>query len=93
MITKPTEPVYNVMKKNLNDFPDIKWQYFGSEKGEMVIYPSNKNCDKNYDPRFRPWYVEASNPKIKDVVLVIDTSGKKKLSNTIYVTELRLHFF
>ena len=41
------------MKKNLKDYPSIKWQFFGSEEGVMTTYPSFRHCDSAYDPRFR----------------------------------------
>ncbi len=65
------------MKKMLNDYPFIKWQYFGSEEGMLTIFPAfeDKAACSSYDPRFRPWYVETATPEPKDVILVIDTSG------------------
>ncbi|KAJ7382937.1 hypothetical protein OS493_031713 [Desmophyllum pertusum] len=65
------------MEQMLNDFPFIKWQYFGSEEGMLTLFPSfeDKAACPSYDPRFRPWYVETATPEPKDVVLVIDTSG------------------
>lgn len=65
------------MKQMLNHYPFIKWQFFGSEEGMLTMFPSfeDKAACSSYDPRFRPWYVEAATPGPKDVVLVIDTSG------------------
>ncbi len=65
------------MKQIFNDYPFIKWQYFGSEKGMLTMFPAfeDKALCSSYDPRFRPWYVETATPEPKDVVLVIDTSG------------------
>lgn len=71
----PTSQVLLTMRNNLNNYPDIKWQYYGSEEGTMTLYPSNKNCHSQFDPRFRPWYVQASTPVEKDVVIIIDKSG------------------
>ena len=65
------------MKQILNEFPFIKWQFFGSEQGMLTVFPAfeDKASCSGYDPRFRPWYVETATPEPKDVVLVIDTSG------------------
>lgn len=64
------------MINNLNKHPDLKWQYYGDEEGVTTIYPANKICNKKYDPRFRPWYAQAATPVKKDIILMIDVSGK-----------------
>lgn len=48
-----TNTVCDKMKANLLAHPTIRWQYFGSEGGVMPVYPSFRQCDVNYDPRFR----------------------------------------
>ena len=68
------------MKQISNDFPFIKWQFFGSAEGMLTLFPAfgdEASCS-GYDPRLRPWYVETAMPEPKDVVLVIDTSGSMR---------------
>ena len=68
--------VIDAMKKNLEEQPSLKWQYFGSEKGVTTQFPASKSGDcSSYDNRFRPWYVETATPIPKHVVIVIDKSG------------------
>ena len=68
--------VIDAMKKNLEEQPSLKWQYFGSEKGITTQFPASKSGDcSSYDNRFRPWYVETATPIPKHVVIVIDKSG------------------
>lgn len=71
------EQVANKMKQIFDESPFIKWQYFGSEEGMLTLFPAfaDKALCSGYDPRLRPWYVEAATPEPKDVVLVIDTSS------------------
>ncbi|ELU16027.1 hypothetical protein CAPTEDRAFT_193020 [Capitella teleta] len=69
------QKIIQVMKENLHLYPSIKFQYVGTEEGVTTVYPRFKSCSSTYDPRFRPWYVEAATPESKDVVVVIDTSG------------------
>ncbi|XP_070571467.1 VWFA and cache domain-containing protein 1-like [Ptychodera flava] len=68
--------VLEVMKRNYETTPYIKWQYFGSEQGIFTVYPSTSvsTCTE-YDHRYRPWYVEAATPEPKSLVIVIDKSG------------------
>ena len=49
----PPSAVNDVMKQNLADNPSLKWQYYGGEDGIMSIYPGNKMCNENFDPRYR----------------------------------------
>ncbi|CAH1780663.1 unnamed protein product, partial [Owenia fusiformis] len=90
------EAILNKMKKNLQDYPTLKWQYFGSENGVFTKYPASYDagCDE-YDNRFRPWYAEAVVPASKDVIIVIDKSGSmgttlmdtaKRAANTVLET-------
>ena len=37
----------------------------------------------NYDPRIRPWYVLASTPEPKDVIIILDTSASMTTSDRI----------
>ncbi|CAH1784579.1 unnamed protein product [Owenia fusiformis] len=64
-------------KKNAEDYPDLLWQYFGSQQGFMRNYPASKWRREGvdlYDVRRRPWYTQgASSPK--DMLILIDTSG------------------
>ena len=51
--------VLKKMKDNFRDYPDVKWQHFGTTSGFHVTYPkslrrSPDNCYA-YDPRARPW--------------------------------------
>ncbi|ELU16667.1 hypothetical protein CAPTEDRAFT_192407 [Capitella teleta] len=71
----PNKSIVDVMKENLYQYPSIKFQYVGTEEGVTTVFPKFKICSSTYDPRFRPWYVEAATPEPKDVVVVIDVSG------------------
>ena len=80
--TAPKSPIqldktiFKEMKAISDEYPSVKWIYFGSEQGVMTGFPAYDDpvaCDV-YDPRFRPFYVETATPEAKDVVLVIDTS-------------------
>lgn len=35
------------------------YAYFGSNQGEMIMYP-NEALPADYDPRKRPWYIDAT---------------------------------
>ena len=57
------------------------WQYFGSQSGGYTIFPAYKesrDASSKYDPRFRPWYVNALAPEALDVVIILDKSGSMK---------------
>lgn len=75
----PTQSIVDLMKQNHDDYPNLKWQYFGTEDGITLQYPSvdystfYPNCG-DYDPRYRPFYVNAVTPVQKDVVIVLDVS-------------------
>ncbi|XP_062512839.1 VWFA and cache domain-containing protein 1-like isoform X2 [Corticium candelabrum] len=74
--------IRDILKKNLENYPTLKWQYFGSEQGLITLYPSFHTSDcSTYDPRFRPWYVAAAVPEPRDIVIVIDQSGS--MSNRV----------
>ena len=68
------------------DFPrDLAWTYLGTTDGHFRRWPASGrtraangepllgNC-RSYDPRTRPWYIDASAGP-KDIVFVIDQSG------------------
>lgn len=54
--------------------------YIGTSFGMFRGYPGlhqdsdNGACTKDYDPRFRPWYVSATSGS-KNLILIIDVSG------------------
>ncbi|XP_034239825.1 voltage-dependent calcium channel subunit alpha-2/delta-2-like isoform X2 [Thrips palmi] len=68
-----------VFTKNFEEDPTLRWQYFGSARGFMRIYPAlrwpeNLNPPDLYDVRRRPWYIHSiSSPK--DIIILIDKSG------------------
>ncbi|CAK8690074.1 unnamed protein product [Clavelina lepadiformis] len=76
-------------EENLKKMPSLKWQYFGSETGILTQYPASltATCKSDYDNRFRPWYVQASSPKPKDVVIVLDQSGSMMTYNRMDVAK------
>ena len=43
-----------VFRENYEKNNQLKWQYFGTEDGLLVVYPGNvvESCDE-YDPRYR----------------------------------------
>lgn len=49
---------------------------FGMFRGYPGVHQNNTNgvCEKDYDPRFRPWYVSATSGS-KNLILIIDISG------------------
>ena len=58
-------------------FGEMNPQYFfGTADGIFRFYPARHwdNCEGNYDPRRRPWYVSAASGP-RDVVIVLDKSG------------------
>ena len=71
------EGVFREIKEISRLYPFIKWQYFASDEGVMTNFPVYHDKDEcsEYDPRYRPFYVETATPEAKDVVLVIDTSA------------------
>lgn len=79
------QPLDDTFTSNLVTVPDVFGQYYGTAHGVHRTFPAkawtvNGNVCKDYDPRFRPWYVgAASGPK--NVVLVIDMSGSMSLEN------------
>ena len=71
------EGVFREIKEISRLYPFIKWQYFASDEGVLTNFPVYHDKDEcsEYDPRYRPYYVETATPEAKDVVLVIDTSA------------------
>ncbi|XP_027206254.2 voltage-dependent calcium channel subunit alpha-2/delta-3-like isoform X2 [Dermatophagoides pteronyssinus] len=81
---KWSEHLTQFFKNNLAFDPSLSWQFFGSAKGFLRLYPATswrepKNyTDRSlidfYDCRMRPWYIKgAASPK--DIVILLDTSG------------------
>uniref|UniRef100_A0A6T6WEA5 VWFA domain-containing protein n=1 Tax=Bicosoecida sp. CB-2014 TaxID=1486930 RepID=A0A6T6WEA5_9STRA len=71
--------------ENREEIPTVFGQYYGTSNGVHRTYPyktwtvSSNQC-KEYDPRYRPWYVgAASGPK--NVIIVLDMSGSMALMN------------
>lgn len=62
-----------VMKENVLNDPLLKWQYVGHPSGVFRKYPGTEPLT-NYDPRLRPWYIDASTGP-KDMVFLLDISG------------------
>ena len=70
--------VQKVKFKEYNDENRQAWMQFGSQKtGDFYSWPAIQWCDKEYDPRFRPWYVAAAAGP-RDIILVVDMSGSMK---------------
>ncbi|CAH3179392.1 unnamed protein product [Porites evermanni] len=74
-----TSSLDGVFDRNSHDDPTSSWQYFGSDKGFMRVYPA-KPWDTSpsqvdlFDARRRPWYIQgATSPK--NVIILIDASG------------------
>lgn len=49
----------NEWSKALLGYPEILSIYLGTEQGEMIQVPNS--IPKDFDPRIRPWYIEAMN--------------------------------
>ena len=82
---------FTEVKNNLDD-PGAAWQYFGSETGVASMFPASyagdDNCpDDQYDPRLRPWYVQALANAPMDVVIVIDKSGSMTVNKRMETTK------
>ena len=76
---------FQEVKNNMND-PGAAWQYFGAEAGVSTMFPAsfpgNKYCPNDpYDPRLRPWYVQALTTNPLDVVIILDKSGSMMINN------------
>ena len=76
---------FTEVKGNLND-AGAAWQYFGSETGVASMFPASyageDNCPHDsYDPRLRPWYVQALTTSPIDVVIILDKSGSMQYNN------------
>ncbi|KAI2803805.1 Voltage-dependent calcium channel subunit alpha-2/delta-4 [Blomia tropicalis] len=84
---KWSEDLTEIFKENFANDPSLSWQFFGSARGFIRIYPSTKwkvSHDTHghskaptpdlYDCRVRQWYIQAA-ASPKDVVILLDTSG------------------
>jgi len=50
----PTQKIEDVMKENAQNNPSLQWQYFASEDGYYLSYPSvAASFCGDYDPRYR----------------------------------------
>ncbi|CAB3404195.1 unnamed protein product [Caenorhabditis bovis] len=79
-----TKHLENVMTENKKESPEMGHQYIGTYSGLTRMYPRRSwkvepspiTIDL-FDPRFRPWFVNAESVP-KDVVFLIDYSGSVK---------------
>ncbi|KAF7492014.1 Voltage-dependent calcium channel subunit alpha-2/delta-3 [Sarcoptes scabiei] len=81
---KWSEHLTQFFKNNLAFDPSLSWQFFGSAKGFLRLYPATlwreeKNFTEKpridfYDCRLRPWYIKGA-ASSKDIVILLDTSG------------------
>ncbi|XP_052250046.1 voltage-dependent calcium channel subunit alpha-2/delta-2-like isoform X2 [Dreissena polymorpha] len=75
---KWTAALDEVFSRNVQNDPDILWQYFGSQSGFMRTLPAAKWDTRNkvdlFDVRRRPWYTQGSSSP-KDMLILIDVSG------------------
>ncbi|CAG2161553.1 unnamed protein product [Oppiella nova] len=92
---KWSEALTPFFKNNLMFDPGLSWQFFGSSRGFLRLYPATEWKNEIdflqletpppdlYDCRMRPWYIQgAASPK--DVVILLDSSGSMTgLRNTI----------
>jgi adenylate cyclase len=67
-----------------NSLPGSDSVYFGSSQGFILGYPGGLTYFKNaYDPRARPWYVQATEPKYRggalSWIVSVDRDGKTLL--------------
>eukprot|EP00028_Trichosphaerium_sp_Am-I-7-wt_P007585 CAMPEP_0168534572 /NCGR_PEP_ID=MMETSP0405-20121227/18023_1 /TAXON_ID=498012 /ORGANISM="Trichosphaerium sp, Strain Am-I-7 wt" /LENGTH=1106 /DNA_ID=CAMNT_0008561391 /DNA_START=25 /DNA_END=3345 /DNA_ORIENTATION=- len=106
-----SDSLNDIFVENLQNDDSLKWQYFGSVVGLHRTYPGKEWSHKvvnqnkvynNYDPRFRPWFVEASSGA-KNVIILLDVSGSmtingridfaKQAANTVIDTLTEKDFF
>jgi len=88
--TEGIEDKFQDMYVDLLETGTVKWLYYADIAGGMLNYPGflwereagDRQCDEDYDPRLRPWYVTASTGP-KNVVLILDVSGSMAASNRI----------
>eukprot|EP01083_Nonionella_stella_P214791 773620_1 len=77
------------MQSDAND--EYCSMYFGTINGVFRQFPGVENSKdsggyKNYDPRFRPWYVSAATGS-KDVVILLDVSGSMRANNRLLLAK------
>lgn len=78
------DKISKVMKDNMENNKDLKWQYVALANGSLFLYPARQLDDcKAFDARNRSWFVEASTVHSKDVVIVLDISGSMELTNSM----------
>ncbi|XP_071440117.1 voltage-dependent calcium channel subunit alpha-2/delta-2-like isoform X2 [Hetaerina americana] len=76
---KWTSLLNEAFKENLQLDPSLRWQYFGSQRGFMRVYPALRwpeipNLPDLFDVRRQSWYIQGS-VSPKDIVILIDVSG------------------
>lgn len=85
-----TSSVRNVMRNNLFEDMEMKWQYIVSDYGAMITFPGTRwiyevtsessICQTkqascpSFDPRTREWYISGSSPP-KNIIILADKSG------------------
>ncbi|XP_071952059.1 VWFA and cache domain-containing protein 1-like [Antedon mediterranea] len=76
----PVNNLTQIFRKTMKECHLIKWQYWSSEEGVHVLYPStgfanNKfgmSCEDSWDARSRPVYASSVRPQQKKVVILIE---------------------
>ena len=69
-----------IFRRNLENDPTLKSQYFGSAEGFLRLFPgvkwTNAESDRPdmYDCRLTNWFIRASSSP-KDMVILVDISG------------------
>ena len=84
---KLTENLNETFIKNFKNDPSLSWQFFGSSRGFIRIYPaakwktpsdpyvqSRREMPDLYDCRVQQWYIQAA-ASPKDIVILLDSSG------------------
>ncbi|XP_046405840.1 voltage-dependent calcium channel subunit alpha-2/delta-2-like isoform X2 [Ischnura elegans] len=76
---KWTSALNEAFEENVRLDPSLRWQYFGSQRGFMRVYPAFRwpdipNLPDLFDVRRQSWYIQGS-VSPKDIVILIDVSG------------------
>lgn len=69
----------SILNQYISTNPEFQQVYFGTQQGLMFRSPELKEKLSNYDPRERPWYINAMNNKGKTVIndpLVVSSTGE-----------------